>query len=122
MLNPSGEVVGQWGSTGRGEGQFDEPEGGIAVDKSGSVYVAVHHDGRYTYLQWSSTKYERPAMSTEMPDGASPTIVCVRPNRPSTYGLRDFEGCPEGGAVGLIQSVALLCCHTLLVRLGASHC
>ncbi len=41
----SGERVRQWGSAGKGPGQFDQPHG-IAVDDAGILYVADRRNGR----------------------------------------------------------------------------
>jgi DNA-binding beta-propeller fold protein YncE len=38
-LSPAGEPLAQWGSQGRGPGQFDHPVG-VAVDGQGNLYVA----------------------------------------------------------------------------------
>ena len=35
----------QWGSTGNGDGQFDEPRG-VAIDSAGNVYVSDHKNNR----------------------------------------------------------------------------
>jgi len=40
-----GKVIGKWGVKGTGDGEFDTPEG-IAVDKSGNVYVCDRQNSR----------------------------------------------------------------------------
>ena len=39
IIDKQGEILGQWGEPGRGEGQFDR-QSGIALDPEGNVYVA----------------------------------------------------------------------------------
>lgn len=45
VLSPEGAVLGQWGSTGSGPGEFREATG-VAVDDQGLVYVADYVGGR----------------------------------------------------------------------------
>jgi len=45
ILSPQGALLGQWGSTGSGPGEFREATG-IAVDDQGLVYVADYVGGR----------------------------------------------------------------------------
>lgn len=49
---PDGKRVNEWGAEGAGPGQFHVPHG-IAVDKSGRVYVADRENGR---VQWFDSK------------------------------------------------------------------
>jgi DNA-binding beta-propeller fold protein YncE len=45
VFSPAGELLGQWGSTGSGPGEFGSTTG-IAVDDQGLVYVADYTGGR----------------------------------------------------------------------------
>ncbi len=45
VLSPQGALLGQWGSTGLGPGEFREANG-VAVDEQGLVYVADYVGGR----------------------------------------------------------------------------
>jgi DNA-binding beta-propeller fold protein YncE len=45
VFAPSGELLGQWGTTGSGPGEFREPTG-VAVDEAGLVYVADYVNRR----------------------------------------------------------------------------
>ena len=44
-LDPSGDVITQWGSEGSGNGQFHNPQD-VAIDSSGKVYVTDTHNHR----------------------------------------------------------------------------
>jgi tripartite motif-containing protein 71 len=48
-LSPRGRVIAQWGSKGRGPGQFVSPEG-IAVDAHGTIYVVDRYNNRIEKL------------------------------------------------------------------------
>ena len=43
VFTAQGQFLRQWGTSGEGEGQFDEPQG-IAVDREGNVYVTGGND------------------------------------------------------------------------------
>ncbi|HKQ40605.1 MAG TPA: hypothetical protein VJ063_21220, partial [Verrucomicrobiae bacterium] len=45
-LNSNGAVVATWGSSGHGDGQFDEPSAVAVDEKNGRVYVADPRNGR----------------------------------------------------------------------------
>ncbi len=72
-----GRYLGEWGVPGKGPGQFDLPHG-IAVDRSGQVYVADRENNRLQifdsngrYLsEWGTDRLGDPYGVTVAPDGS----------------------------------------------------
>lgn len=66
-FSPDGRFLGQWGTPGKGPGEFNTPHG-IAIDAAGSVYVADRQNDRIQVFSpesklqaiWASPKIGRP--------------------------------------------------------------
>jgi sugar lactone lactonase YvrE len=77
LFDGSGNYVGQWGSHGSGDGQFDNPRG-IALDKDGNVYVTDSNNARIQIFT-ASGAYLHQLGSQGSGDGQfnGPTAVAV---------------------------------------------
>jgi DNA-binding beta-propeller fold protein YncE len=103
---PDGAFLSQWGSKGKGSGQFDLPHG-IALDASGRVFVVDRQNGRVqvfdgkgTYLTTLKQTFVNPQDIAIASDGTAFVTDIGEEKLPDRSGVYVFR--PDGSSAGRI--------------------
>ncbi|MGH2495720.1 MAG: NHL repeat-containing protein [Ktedonobacteraceae bacterium] len=101
-VSPGGKIIASWGSSGSGQGQFQEPQG-IAVDSHGNIYVGDNDNSSWRIEEFSNTGKFLNVATTQGSTASISLAVDSSDNLYVASGISITEISPTGQTIGKLQ-------------------